>query len=99
MQVRDYEPGQVIFSENDWGETAYIIEQGRVEVLKMINGTSVHLAFIEAGEPFGEMGLIDEKPRSATIVAVARTTVREFHRDDFMRNLQTHPELSIRLLK
>src|SRR5690242_15016533 len=72
MQISVYEAGQVIFSENERGEIAYVIETGRVEVLKTINGLRVHLAYIEAGDPFGEMSLIDEKPRSATIVAVER---------------------------
>ena len=43
-----------------------------------------HIAYIGAGESFGEMSMIDEKPRSATIVAVERTVARELHRDDFL---------------
>jgi CRP/FNR family cyclic AMP-dependent transcriptional regulator len=97
--IRQYKAGEVIFSENDIGETAYIIERGRVEVLKMLDGKNIHLAYIGAGEPFGEMGMIDEKPRSATVVAVEMTVVRELHRDDFFQNLQTHPEVAISLLK
>jgi CRP/FNR family cyclic AMP-dependent transcriptional regulator len=97
--VRQYEAGEVIFNENDTGETAYVIEQGRVEVLKNLNGANIHIAYIGAQEPFGEMGMIDEKPRSATVVAVERTTVRELHRDDFVQDLQAHPELTVTLLK
>jgi CRP-like cAMP-binding protein len=99
MQTRQYEPGEVIFRENDIGEIAYVIVSGRVEVLKNLGGQNIHIAYIGAGEPFGEMSMIDEKPRSATIVAVERTTVHELHRDDFVYNLRTHPELAISLLK
>ena len=70
ITMHQYAAGEVIFSENDVGETTYIIARGRVEVLKMLDGKNVHLAYIGAGEPFGEMGMIDEKPRSATVVAV-----------------------------
>jgi pSer/pThr/pTyr-binding forkhead associated (FHA) protein len=99
IRMRQFEAGEVIFFENDIGETAYVIERGRVEVLKNLDGKDVHLAYIGAGEPFGEMSMIDEKPRSATIVALETTSVRELHRDDFVLNLQTHPEITISLLK
>jgi CRP/FNR family transcriptional regulator, cyclic AMP receptor protein len=99
ITMRQYAAGEVIFSENDAGETAYIIVRGRVEVLKMLEGKNVHLAYIGAGEPLGEMGVIDEKPRSATVVAVEETVVRELHRDDLFQNLQEHPEVAISLLK
>ena len=48
MTMRQYAAGEVIFSENDAGETAYIIVRGRVEVLKMLEGKNVHLASIGA---------------------------------------------------
>ena len=99
IKVREYEAGETIFRENDVGETAYVIQRGRVEVLKDLRGNNVHLAYIGPGEPFGEMSMIDEKPRSATIVAVERTTVGELHRDDFLQNLQTNPQLAISLLR
>ena len=97
--IRQFARGEVIFRESEVGETAYIIDRGRVEVLRNLDGTAVHLAYIEAGEPFGEMSIIDEKPRSATVVAVEPTTVRELHRDDFLKNLSSHPEVTISLLK
>ena len=96
---QQYAAGEVIFSENDVGGTAYIIERGRVEVFKMLDGKNVHLAYIVAGEPFGEMGMIDERPRSATVVAVEETVVHELHRDDLFQNLQARPEIAISLLK
>jgi CRP-like cAMP-binding protein len=99
IRTRQFKAGEVIFLENDIGETAYVIEQGRVEVLKNVDGKNIHLAYIGAGEPFGEMSMIDEKPRSATIVALEPTSALELHRDDFVRNLQMEPEITIRLLK
>ena len=85
ITMQQYAAGEIIFSENDVGESAYIIERGRVEVLKMLDGKNVHLAYLGAGEPFGEMGMIDEKPRSATVVAVEETgeLIPQLHRDDF----------------
>jgi CRP-like cAMP-binding protein len=98
VTARHYDAGEVIFSENDIGETAYVVESGRVEVLKKLDGKNVHLAYIGPGEPFGEMSMIDEKPRSASVVAVERTTLRELHRDEFLDSFQKQPEMAISLL-
>ncbi len=99
MSVRLYKAGEVILRENEIGEAAYIIERGRVEVTKELNGQHIHLAFLGAGEIFGEMSIIDDKPRSATITAVEETVVREIHRDEFFHSLQTNPDTALHLLR
>lgn len=99
ITVRYYEPGEVIFHENDRGDAAYIIERGRVAVTKLLNGRPVTLATLSAGEPFGEMSMIDDKPRSATVTAIETTSVREIPREGFFRSLQTNPEVALSLLK
>ena len=99
ITVRRYAAGEVIVRENDFGETAYVIGQGQVEVSKELDGQNVHLAYLEVGETFGEMSMIDEKPRSATVTAVVDTVVREIRRDDFFNSFQTEPKVAITLLK
>lgn len=94
-----YEAGDIIIQENDLGETAYVITQGQVEVTKALQGQKVHLAYLEAGETFGEMSMIDEKPRSATVTAVTETLVSEIRRDDFFESFQTDPKVALQLLK
>jgi hypothetical protein len=99
MQLLQYQAGEVILRENDVGDTAYIIERGRVEISKGLHGKSIHLAFLGAGEIFGEMGIIDDKPRSATVTALEETVVREIHRDELFHSLQTDPHLTLHLLR
>ena len=99
ITLRQFESGEVIIIENDMGETAYIIDRGRVEVTKQLDGEKIHLGYIEAGETFGEMSMIDDKPRSATVTAVEETVAREIHRDEFFDSLRTDPEISINILK
>jgi CRP/FNR family transcriptional regulator, cyclic AMP receptor protein len=94
-----YEAGEMIIQENDLGETAYVIKQGQVEVSKELHGEKVHLAYLGAGETFGEMSMIDEKPRSATVTAVTETLVSEIRRDDFFNSFQTDPKIVLQLLK
>src|ERR671923_1374830 len=99
ITLRQYEAGEVIVQENDFGDTAYLIEQGQVEVSKELNGQNVHLAYLGAGETFGEMSMIDEKPRSATVTAVTETVVSEIRRDDFFNSFQTDPKVALTLLQ
>ena len=94
-----YEAGEVIVQENDFGETAYVIGEGQVEVSKELAGRNVHLAYLGAGETFGEMSMIDEKPRSATVTAITETVVSEIRRDDFFSSFQTDPKVALTLLK
>jgi signal transduction histidine kinase/ActR/RegA family two-component response regulator len=96
---RRYEAGEVIIRENEVGETAYVIAQGKVEVSKQLDGQKVHLAYLGAGETFGEMSMIDEKPRSATVTAVTETLVSEIRREDFFNNFQAEPKAALELLK
>ena len=64
-----YTEGTVIFSEGEPGDSAYIVDQGSVELFALINGQSVSIAKLKEGDLFGEMALIDNQLRSATAVA------------------------------
>ena len=99
ISLNRYEAGEVIIRENDLGETAYFITQGKVEITKESAEQKVHLAYLGVGETFGEMSMIDEKPRSATVTAVTETLVSEIRRDDFFNSFQTEPKLALQLLK
>lgn len=100
LTLRQYEAGETILRQHDPGETAFIIERGQVEVIKTLSdGQQLHLAFLSTGETFGEMSMIDDKPRSATVTAVEETVVREIHRDAFFQSLQTDPDVAVNLLK
>ncbi|MBM4262278.1 MAG: cyclic nucleotide-binding domain-containing protein [Deltaproteobacteria bacterium] len=50
IKLGRYQPGEVIVKENDQGGTAYVIEEGTVEVSKQRDGREVYLAYLEAGE-------------------------------------------------
>ncbi len=99
IRMREFKEGQVIFREADTGDTAYLIERGRVQIVKGSGKDAVHIAYIEANQPFGEMSMIDEKPRSATAIAVESTVAQELHREDFLQNLESHPKIAMNLLR
>ena len=99
ISSRQYGAGELILRENEAGETAYIIERGRVEITKKLDGQNIHLAYLDAGDVFGEMSMVDDKPRHATVKALQETVVREIHRDGFFESLQTDPQVAVDLLK
>jgi len=69
--VRLFSQGQVIFRENDPGAEMYLIIQGQVEIRKVTGpSSSKTLTTLQKGDIFGEMAIIEGKPRSATAVAM-----------------------------
>lgn len=66
--------GQIIFSEGDRGDVAYVVESGRVSIFKTIDENQVVLGRIKANGVFGEMALIDDEPRMASARAEEETT-------------------------
>jgi hypothetical protein len=99
FEQRRFKRGEIIIRENDLGETAFIIEKGLVEVVHQVGSERVHLATVGPGETIGEMSIVDDKPRSATAIALEPTVVTEIHQDDLYASLQSDPKLVIMLLK
>ena len=70
-----------LFQEGDRGEEMYIIQSGKVKISKRIRGVEKTLATLEKGEFFGEMAILNDKPRSATAETAGR-----------LRNARDRPE-------
>ena len=95
---QSYSPGQVIMREGDSGVGAFIIRSGRVEVLQKRGGSDVKLAEMGPGDFIGEMALLDEFPRSATVRAIEPTTVLGLTRWHFRGILESHPQIALGIL-
>ncbi len=67
--------GQSIFDEGDFGDRAYIVEDGIVEISRKVGGEKMTLGTVEKNGIFGEMALIDESNRIASAVAVIDTVL------------------------
>jgi ATP-binding cassette subfamily B protein len=77
------EPGQELFHEGEEGETAYIIRQGRMRILKEFDGRPRQIAICNPGDLFGEMSALCGTPRPTSAVAATRTTVLALSREAF----------------
>ncbi len=84
----DYPANHIIFEEGTEGDSLYLLVEGEVAIIKA--DTEV-LSFNEKGYCFGEVALIDDKPRSATIKTTLQTCLLKITRDDFFQVLATEP--------
>jgi CRP-like cAMP-binding protein len=78
LEARDFADGKTVFAEGDPGDSMYFIAQGcvRIEKQAQVAGAGQKtLAVLEAGDYFGEMALLDQKPRSAAAVAMGATRI------------------------
>ena len=91
--------GDIIFCEYEPGTSFYFLMEGRVKILKIIADKEKILDIMYPGEMFGEMSIIEEAPRSATIVAMEDVKALEFNKANFEILMTGKPELALKLLK
>ena len=90
-----YPAGTVICREGDVGDTFFIIESGLVEVSKLLDGVSPRtLARYGPGEFFGELALLQDIPRAATVTAIEDSELLEISERDFEEYLEHNPALA-----
>ena len=92
--------GSIIFSHLDEGDAVYMVLDGRVKVhLHDADGRELILADMGAGAIFGEMSLLDDHPRSATVTAAKDCHLAVLSRDGLMAVIGEHPEVAMVLLQ
>lgn len=97
MAELSFGAGEIIFKVGDQSECAYTVVAGRVEILEGEPPTRV--AVIRAGQIFGEMGLVDERPRTLTARAVDEVQLITVNLDELVDLLMYRPEESLRFLR
>lgn len=94
---RKYKKGDIIIEEGTQSTEAYVLLSGSVKVSRKINGQEAVLTTLKPKQIFGEMGLIDERPRSATVTALEPVKLRVIKRENFDELIMSDPD-SIKLL-
>jgi len=99
LRSRPYRKGEMIFMAGDPGTSLYIIEHGRVKLsLNSAEGREVILDLLTSGDVFGELALLDGKPRSADAVTLEASRLLLLARDEFVRFLEERPRTALALL-
>jgi len=89
----------VLFHEGDRGEDMYIIQSGKVKISKRIRGVEKTLATLEKGEFFGEMAILNDKPRSATAETIDDCEMLLIDRKTFDTLIRGNAEIAVRFIK
>jgi EAL domain-containing protein (putative c-di-GMP-specific phosphodiesterase class I) len=85
---RQFNKGEALMREGERGECAYIIESGNVEILVQRDGQLLQIGTRGPGSMLGEMAMIDDKPRTATVRAMEDCTAIEITREDFAHRVE-----------
>ena len=101
MNEERYRKGKVVFQEGDPGDCLYYIRWGTVGVYSQYGTKGQRkLAELRTGDYFGEMGLLDHEPRSATVVSLDHdTTLDRISEDEFARFLEERPAKVMDILR
>ena len=91
---KTYDAGQVIYVENDPGDSAFIILSGKLAAIRGEFSTPVILGCREKGQSIGEMALLDGLPRSASVVALEPMVLMEISRSNFHILIKEEPSFA-----
>jgi CRP-like cAMP-binding protein len=94
---RTYNKDTMLFAEGEPGNELFIIQKGSVKIAKVVDNNEVLLAVLKTGDIFGEMALLEAKPRAASAVAYENCQVLAVNRANFELMIKNQPQLIARL--
>jgi len=98
--IKTYHAGVTIFNENDAGGAMFIVQAGKVELFTKDRAhIEVQLLIVEAGNVFGELSLLDNRPRSASARTLTETEFMVIERDALIDATHKNPTLAVHLLE
>jgi CRP-like cAMP-binding protein len=95
---RRFEADEILFRQGDPSDFALLILSGSVDVLREVGNDAIVLGMVRAGEFVGEMGVLEGRPRSATVRAASPVEAELIERQAFLDRVSDEPELARKLL-
>jgi CRP/FNR family cyclic AMP-dependent transcriptional regulator len=92
-------PGTVLFHEGDRGEEMFVLQSGKVKISRQVRGVEKTIATVMKGDFFGEMAILNDKPRSATAETIVESEMLVIDRKTFDTLLRSNVEIAIRFVK
>ena len=100
LEKQEYKTGDVVFKENEDGDSLYVIRKGEVKACKTApDGELLTLVLMKDGDIFGEMSFLDGRARTATIVAMTDLETYVITKADFEKLVDDNPRLIYKVLK
>ena len=94
-----HEDGQFLFKEGEPGDAAYIVLKGKVSVFIQTEKGSVEIAQLKRGDVVGEISILCDVPRTASVKAVESVQTLKVTKDTFIHLLTEFPEIAIEIMR
>lgn len=94
-----FAPGQRFFSQGDASDAAYVLLEGRAEVVLEASGTLTKVADLDRNAILGEMGILSDRPRSATVIAAEPATALRIDKRVFLELLTQFPQMALAVMR
>ncbi|MBD8524326.1 cyclic nucleotide-binding domain-containing protein [Pseudomarimonas arenosa] len=95
--IRKYQPDEILFSEGDEGDSLHLVRVGSLTISRNIGGREIVLSYVPAGNYVGEMALLGDSKRSATVKAAVATETIRLSAESFRKLLARDPALRLQL--
>jgi len=94
-----FDVGQTLFQQGDMGDAAYIVMDGAADILINTPKGQVKVANLGRHQIIGEIAILCDVPRTATVVASQATTTLKINKDTFFRLVTEFPEMSVEIMR
>jgi CRP/FNR family transcriptional regulator len=99
LVCRSYAPGEILFHEGDVGRALFILETGHVEISRRTGeGGALQVAVLNPGDYFGEMSLLDERPRTATAAAMEPVRIYLLYKTELEKLVKDVPHIGAAIM-
>jgi len=95
--LQTYPKDCLLFTEGEKGDTLYIIQSGSVKITKIVNNQEIVLAVLKKSDIFGEMAMLDDKPRAATAEIYEDCALLAVNKDNFSKLIHEQPDMVVKL--
>ena len=94
-----YRPGEILFRQGDPGDAAYVILEGKADILAEVNGGMIKVAEVADNSIVGEIAILCDVSRTATVKASASLEALRIRKDDFLKLLADYPDAMFEILR
>ena len=96
---RTYQDGEIVVRQGEEGDCLFVVQEGRLEVVREEGGREVHIRMVGPDELFGEMAVFERQRRSATVRARGPARVLTLDKKNFLRRVNEDPSLAFRIVE
>ena len=95
---RTVKPGEIVFQEGETGDQMFIIQEGKVKVTRNLGGREHMLSTLGKGDFFGEMAIVNNVRRTATVTAVSEVQLLAFNREGFQSMVTKNARIALNII-